>query len=139
MVNRAAFLDAENVHAQRTLEEILLSLDRIRVVAQIWYAGVGARKLVTVNITRHSIRRIEKVSAKIRRFLQRHVTASAVCFGFIRLIKTARAMAGHATKQISVVMILAPEKFLIMIQLARNADLMTGRAKLGRAHEWFEK
>ncbi len=94
---------------------------------------------MAVNEAGHAIGRIKKVRSKIRRFLQRHMTAGAVRLGFIRIIKAARAMAGNTAKQISVVMILTAQKFLIMIQLAWNADLVAGRAKLGRPHEWFEK
>ncbi len=36
-------------------------------------------------------------------------------------------------------MILPAQKLFIMIQLAGNAHLVTGRAILGRAHERFEK
>ena len=36
-------------------------------------------------------------------------------------------------------MVLTTKKLLIMVQLPGDADLVAGRAKLGRAHEWFEK
>src|SRR6266481_2497362 len=36
-------------------------------------------------------------------------------------------------------MVLPTKKLLIMVQVPREADLVAGRAKLGRAHEGFEK
>ena len=59
------------------------------------------------------------------------VALRAVVDGFLGIIKTPRAMSGNPAEQVGVVMILAPQKLLVVVQLARDMHLMAGRAELG--------
>jgi len=90
-----------------------------------------------VNIARGWIGGVEEVGAEILRLLQRHMTAGAVYNGLIRVIKTAGAVAGHTAEEEAVVMVLAAQELFVVVQLLRNADLVTGGAEFRGAHEGF--
>jgi len=102
-------------------------------------AGVGARKKVIVDKAVGLIRGIKEARPKIRGSLQRHMATGAILLGTFRVIKAARIVAGNAAEQIGVVMVLAPEEFLVLRHLVGEADLVTDGTELGRAHEGFEE
>src|SRR5450631_631485 len=68
IVNRAARLDAKNIHPQRSLQECLLRLHNVGIVANECESGVGPREKMIVDVTRGAVRRIEKVCSEILRF-----------------------------------------------------------------------
>ena len=92
-----------------------------------------------VDITRGVVRGVEEVRPEILRFLQRHVATGAILHGLRRVVEAARAMSGHAAEQVRVIMVLAAEEILVVVQVAGNADLVAGRTKLRRAHERFQE
>ena len=52
--------------------------------------------------------------------------------GLRRVVEAARAVAGDAAEQEGVVVVLAAEELLVVVQFAGDADLVAGRAELGR-------
>ena len=94
---------------------------------------------MVVDESRARLGRVEKIGAKIPGFLERHVAAGAVPDRFLRIVKTARAVARNAAEQIGVVVILAAQEFLIFVQFQRDADFVAGGTELRRPHGRFEK
>ena len=56
-----------------------------------------------------------------------------------RVIKTACPMAGHSAEVVVVIMILAAQPLLVVVQLKRNAHLVASGAKIRFLVQWFEK
>ena len=139
IINRTTFLDAENIHAQRAFKEFLVCLDRVCIAANERDASVGCGEKMTMDETRRGIRLVEKVRTKILRLFQRHVATRTIRLRLLRVIKTSRAVTRHAAEEVGVVMILAAQEFLILVQLLREADFVTGGAKFRRAHDGLEK
>ena len=71
--------------------------------------------------------------------LQRHVADRAVLLGLRRVVEAPRAVAGDAAEQVRVVVVLAAQELLVVVQLDRQADLVAGRAELGGLVERLEE
>ena len=136
-VDSASFFDAENVHPQIARQKLPVPFHNVRPAAEVSDPGIRRRKEMVVDFELPGI--IEFPRAEVRRLLQRHVAAGAVRHRLFRVIKTARAVAGHTAEEVGVVVILAAQEFFIFVQLLRDADLVTGGTKFRGAHEWFQK
>ena len=75
----------------------------------------------------------EQLGAEIARRLERHVAAAAIRLGLRRVVEAARAVPRNAAQQERIVMVLAAEEFLVVVQRQRQVHLVAGRAELGRA------
>ena len=75
---------------------------------------------------------VEDFRTKVRRLAQRHVAAVAVLLCLGRIVKTAGSVAGNSAEQIRIVVVLAAQKFLVVVQLERQADLVACAAELFR-------
>src|SRR5206468_12484451 len=82
---------------------------------------------------------IEVSAAEIGALRQRHVALRAPRLGLGRIVKAAGPHAGDPAEQVRIVMVLAAEELLVVIQRHRQADLVTGRAELGRPVERLEE
>ena len=138
-VDHAACFEPEDVHPESAFQELLVTFHNVRLAAEVSDPGVRRRKEMVVNKPRALVGRVEKIRSEVLGFLQRHVAAGAVLHRLLRVIETARAVAGHAAQQIRVVVILAAQEFLVLVQVRRNADLVAGRAKIRRAHERLQE
>src|SRR5262249_32631803 len=89
---------------------------------QIRDGGVGGGERVLVDLAYTAAVKI--LAAEIAAGFQRHMTFGAVRLGFGRIIKATCAHAGNSAQQVGVVMILAAQEFLVVVQLNRNAYLV---------------
>src|ERR1051325_5609453 len=138
LVDAAAFLDAEDVHANRASQEFGVAFDDIGLVAQGGDAGVGGGEKVIVHFA--DVVGVENLRAEIvLRDLQRHVAAVAVELRDGRIIKAARIVARDAAQEVSVVMILAAQEFLIVIEFVWDADFVAGGAGIGGLVQRLQK
>src|SRR6267378_2238107 len=139
-IYRAAFFNPENVHAQCALQELMLGFFRRRIISEVSDPRVGPRKKMMVNCQHLAGRfRVVKFSPKISRGRKRHVTGGTILFCRLGIIETARTMARNSTEQIGVIMILAAEEFLVLVEFGGQAHFVASRAKLSGLVEGFQK
>ncbi len=67
------------------------------------------------------------------------MTGGTVGLRFRWIVKAARPDAGNTTQQVGIVMVLAAQEFLVVVQLDRDADLVANRAELCHAVERLEE
>src|SRR5229473_2484946 len=82
---------------------------------------------------------VEILAAEVAARRKRHVTSGTVGIGLGWIVKTACPNAGNATQQIGIVMVLATQEFLVVVQLDGDAYLVANRAEFRAAMERLEE
>ena len=140
VLDRAARLDAEDVHVDGALVELAVGLDHpVREVEQVGDAGVGGREEMVVDLgdIRLFALRVATGTEVVRR-QQVHVATVAVRFGLGRVVEARHAVARDAGEKVRVVVVLSAQE-LVVIQLLGQVDLVAGAAELRRRVQGLEE
>ena len=127
-VDPPPLFDPEDVDPRAVGQNLLMSGDRERIVAQPGQTGVRPGEQVVVD--RQPAAVIERPGSEVGRRLQRHMAAVAIILRRGRVVEAPRAVARHTAEQVRVVVILAAQELLVVGQFLRQVHLMADRAEL---------
>ena len=133
-INGATLLDAEEVHANAVLQEILLATNGFLLLGPGgqhlgWHTGIGSRKCMAVD--GEEVIGAVFLGPEIRRGLERHVAFGAIGLGLVGIIERPRIHARYAREQVRIVVVLAAQELLVVVHRVGDAHLVAGGAKLG--------
>jgi len=100
-------------------------------------AGVRGREAVVVDLPDAGPVAVLRPEVLARQ--ERHVARGAVLLGLGRVVEAPHAVARDAAEQIGVVVVLAAEELLVVVQLLRQGDLVARRAELRGLVERLEE
>ena len=131
-------LDAKNVDPGAISQQLRVLFGRFVKPVPCGDCRIGTHKQVIVN--GEPARAVKVLRAEVGRFPERHMTDSRTIGerGF-RVVEASRSMSRCAREQPGVVVILPSQKFLVMIDFARQRHLMAGRTEFGRLVQRLEK
>ena len=143
-VDPSPALDAEQIDAQRAVEESAVRGDRLVGVGQgvaqhVGERGVRRGKLVAQGLAHaRATARTRREVGRVRYLDQRHVAALTVGHGLRRVVEAGHPVARDAAQPERVVVVLAAQP-LVVVQFGRQVHLVAGTAELGAAVQRFEK
>lgn len=135
-VNRVPFAHAEQVDADFPLQKVLVFAHDLVPMRQPRNRRVRRGKQVIVNGEGTAWHQF--AGRDIPGGLSGHMAAIAVLLGDFRIVETPRTMPGNATEQKTVVMILAAQEVLVVVQCLGEMHLVTDRAELRGLVQWLQ-
>ncbi len=128
---------AEYIDTHDAVEKLAVPVNDPRWHARkIGNSGVGRGKQVLVDLEHTAV--IEIRGAEIVGFRQRHVAAVAVVLGLRRVVEARYAVTGHAAQVVGIVMVLAPQPF-VMIELLGQMHFVAGATIFRSLVQRFQK